>query len=189
MVKSSPATKRSPKSLAGWWITTGRSASIYSAPSPAATMARTAIWIFARSFRTMRRRVCTGQASTARFGGLGRPRTWFAGRRGTSMRAPSTWLLRCRRPSCARGGCCMTPDELRRDEACRWLVLAGKDLNSARLLMAEEPANFVFHSRQAAEKAAKAFLAFHNIPFRKTHDLKELGAQCVAVDRSEEHTS
>ena len=28
----------------------------------------------------------------------------------------------------------MTPDELRRDEARRWLVLAGRDLNSARLL-------------------------------------------------------
>src|ERR1017187_10046047 len=69
-------------------------------------------------------------------------------------------------------------------EPRRWLVLAGKDLNSARLLMAEEPANSVFHSQQAAEKAAKAFLAFHNIPFRKTHDLKELGAQCVAVDSS-----
>jgi HEPN domain-containing protein len=51
-------------------------------------------------------------------------------------------------------------------------------------LAAEEPANSVFHSQQAAEKTAKAFLAFHNIPFRKTHDLKELGAQCVAVDGS-----
>jgi HEPN domain-containing protein len=78
----------------------------------------------------------------------------------------------------------MTPDELRRDEARRWLVLAGKDLNSARLLTAEEPANSVFHIQQAAEKAAKAFLAFHNVPFRKTHDLKELGAQCIAVDSS-----
>ena len=73
---------------------------------------------------------------------------------------------------------------MRRDEARRWLVLAGKDLNSARLLTAEEPANSVFHIQQAAEKAAKAFLAFHNVPFRKTHDLKELGAQCIAVDSS-----
>jgi HEPN domain-containing protein len=78
----------------------------------------------------------------------------------------------------------MTPDELRRDEACRWLALAARDLHSARLLSAEEPANSVFHSQQAVEKAAKGFLAFHNVPFRKTHDLKELGAQCVAIDAS-----
>jgi HEPN domain-containing protein len=33
-----------------------------------------------------------------------------------------------------------------------------------------------------AEKAMKAFLAYHDVPFRKTHNLEELGQQCVAVD-------
>ena len=28
----------------------------------------------------------------------------------------------------------------------------------------------------------KAFLAFHDAPFRKTHNLEELGHQCVALD-------
>jgi len=71
----------------------------------------------------------------------------------------------------------MTPEELRRDEAARWLMAAAKDLKSARLLAGEEPMGSVFHSQQAAEKSAKAFLAFHNVPFRRTHDLQELGNQ------------
>ena len=40
----------------------------------------------------------------------------------------------------------------------------------------------VFHAQQAAEKALKGFLAWHSVPFRKTHSLEELGAQCEGVD-------
>jgi HEPN domain-containing protein len=72
----------------------------------------------------------------------------------------------------------MTPEELRRDEANRWLASASKDLNAATILVAAEPTASVFHSQQVAEKSAKAFLSYNNISFRKIHDLKELGAQC-----------
>ena len=51
----------------------------------------------------------------------------------------------------------MTPDDLPRNEAAIWL-------------------------RQAAEKAVKAYLTFHQIPFRKTHNLTELGSQCARID-------
>jgi HEPN domain-containing protein len=78
----------------------------------------------------------------------------------------------------------MTPEQSRRDEAGRWLAQAQKDLNAARLLAAPEPSRSVFHSQQAAEKAAKAFLVFHDVPYRKTHDLNELGEQCAALDPS-----
>ena len=78
----------------------------------------------------------------------------------------------------------MTPEESRRDEAARWLAETRKDLNAARLLVSEEPSRSVFHSQQAAEKAAKAFLAFHDVPFRKTHDLNEIGGQCAALNPS-----
>jgi HEPN domain-containing protein len=40
----------------------------------------------------------------------------------------------------------------------------------------------MFHAQQAAEKALKAFLALHDVPFRKTHNLVELGRQCTALD-------
>ena len=55
------------------------------------------------------------------------------------------------------------------------LAQARKDLNAARLLASPEPSRSVFHSQQAAEKAAKAFITFHDVTFRKTHDLNELG--------------
>src|SRR5438034_9167601 len=77
----------------------------------------------------------------------------------------------------------MTPEESRRDEAARWCAQGRKDLNAARLLASAEPSRSVFHSQQA-EKAAKAFLTFHDVPFRKTHDLNELGGQCAALNPS-----
>jgi HEPN domain-containing protein len=40
----------------------------------------------------------------------------------------------------------------------------------------------LFHCQQAAEKALKGFLAWHDQPFPKTHDLGKLGKQAVEVD-------
>jgi|SRR5271157_1740978 len=76
----------------------------------------------------------------------------------------------------------MTPEESRRDEASRWLAQARKDLNAARILASAEPSRSVFHSQQTAEKAAKAFLTLHDVAFRRTHDLNELGGQCAALN-------
>jgi HEPN domain-containing protein len=78
----------------------------------------------------------------------------------------------------------MTPEDWRRSEAGRWLALAAKDLHAASLMVAEEPSASVFHSQQAAEKSEKALLTFHNAPFRKTHDLEELGKQCADLEPS-----
>lgn len=78
----------------------------------------------------------------------------------------------------------MTPEEWRRDEAIRWLVLAAKDLHAASLMAVEEPWASVFHSQQCAEKSEKALLTFHGEGFRKTHDLKELGEQCALLQPS-----
>jgi HEPN domain-containing protein len=78
----------------------------------------------------------------------------------------------------------MMPDELSRKEAAQWLRQAAKDRNAAGVLIGPEPSRSVFHSQQAAEKAVKAFLTFHQIPFRKTHNLTDLGSQCAAVDPS-----
>ncbi len=39
-----------------------------------------------------------------------------------------------------------------------------------------------FHAQQAAEKLLKAFLAWYDQPFRKTHSIEELGAICLSVD-------
>lgn len=44
--------------------------------------------------------------------------------------------------------------------------------------------DIVFHAQQAAEKCLKAFLSWHGIPFRKTHNLIELGESCCRIDPS-----
>jgi HEPN domain-containing protein len=76
----------------------------------------------------------------------------------------------------------MTPGELLRKEAAKWLQQAAKDRNAAEALLKVEPSRSVFHSQQAAEKALKAFLTFHQIAFRRTHNLTDLGSQSAGAD-------
>lgn len=79
----------------------------------------------------------------------------------------------------------MSPDPERCAEAREWLVRAQHDLLAAPALLGTTPTLSdvaVYHCQQAAEKALKAPLFWHDTPFRKTHDLEELGVQCVALD-------
>ena len=68
-----------------------------------------------------------------------------------------------------------------------WLVRATDDLGVAEHdLKSATP--FVraalFHCQQAAEKALKGFLTWHDRPFEKTHDLREVGSLCAELDSS-----
>jgi HEPN domain-containing protein len=68
-----------------------------------------------------------------------------------------------------------------------WLRKALEDRRSADVLAAPSvglvgPA--VFHCQQTVEKAFKGFLFWHDVPFRKTHELEELGDACSALDSS-----
>jgi HEPN domain-containing protein len=66
-----------------------------------------------------------------------------------------------------------------------WLVKATNDLRAAETDLAASPPlleDTLFHCQQAAEKAMKALLSWHDEPFRKTHDLVEVGRQCVEID-------
>src|SRR5438128_10386916 len=71
---------------------------------------------------------------------------------------------------------------------CRgWLDRAMADIESADILLG--PARprtdtAVFHCQQAAEKAWKALLFWNDVPFRKTHNLRELGEACIRIDVS-----
>lgn len=81
----------------------------------------------------------------------------------------------------------MSHDPERTAEVGAWLARAGADLRAGEHgLIAESPfvSDAVFHAQQAAEKAMKAFLAWHDVPFRKTHDLTEIGRQCIGIDTS-----
>lgn len=64
-----------------------------------------------------------------------------------------------------------------RDLAQRFLMLADRDAHTMLLLVDIEESEdeaIGFHAQQAVEKCLKAVLSFHQIPFRKTHDLGEL---------------
>jgi len=76
------------------------------------------------------------------------------------------------------------PPDARTTEALAWLAKADQDLGAARMLLDGYPDVTLFHCQQAVEKALKAFLVWHDVPFRKSHDLREIGQQCVEVDAS-----
>lgn len=66
-----------------------------------------------------------------------------------------------------------------------WLQKAMNDLRGAEVDLAASPPlleDALFHCQQAAEKSFKAFLTYHQRPFRKTHNLEELGEVCLMVD-------
>jgi len=72
-------------------------------------------------------------------------------------------------------------------EVRAWLTKARKDLATAEYELQAVPPfadDIVFHSQQAVEKSLKAFLSWHRIPFRKTHNLVELGGACCQIDPS-----
>jgi HEPN domain-containing protein len=72
-------------------------------------------------------------------------------------------------------------------ETRSWLTRAASDLRAADHEFTAEPPildDIVFHAQQAAEKSLKGLLAWHDRPFRKTHDLVELGHACTELDRT-----
>lgn len=79
----------------------------------------------------------------------------------------------------------MALEERRIQRTKEWLVKAQRDLEAAAILQAQ-PAPFLdivaYHCQQTGEKALKAYLFWHDVPFGKTHSLQELLAQCVDVD-------
>ena len=81
----------------------------------------------------------------------------------------------------------MQPDPTRVADTKAWLAKATQDLRRVEILLTAKPPDVegaLFHSQQAAEKALKAFLTWHDVPFRRVHDLEVIGGQCVDVDPS-----
>jgi HEPN domain-containing protein len=79
----------------------------------------------------------------------------------------------------------MALDPVRVEDTRAWLTKAASDLRGAEIDLAAAPPlldDLVFHCQQAAEKALKAFLTWYDEPFRKTHNLREVGDQCAAID-------
>ncbi len=79
----------------------------------------------------------------------------------------------------------MPDDPVRVGDTRAWLAQANRDLRRVQLLLAADPPDVegaLFHSQQAAEKALKGFLTWHDIAFRMVHELGEIGRQCLQAD-------
>ena len=79
----------------------------------------------------------------------------------------------------------MPHDPARVAEVRAWLARAAEDLRAADHELTANPpilGDLVFHCQQAVEKLFKAFLVWHDVVFRKTHNLEELGEQCLGID-------
>jgi HEPN domain-containing protein len=75
-------------------------------------------------------------------------------------------------------------------EARGWFRRARYDLGAGEADLAHDPpltGDAAFHAQQAVEKAMKGFLTWHSRPFRKTHNLTEIGQQCTEVHQTLEH--
>jgi len=71
------------------------------------------------------------------------------------------------------------------EDTREWLRKAASDIRSADHLFAASPPildTTLFHCQQAAEKTLKAFLAWHDVPFAKTHDIEDLRAAGLVLD-------
>ncbi len=79
----------------------------------------------------------------------------------------------------------MLPEQ--RDEVRAWLERAGEDLRACEVDLAAAPPivrDALFHCQQSVEKALKAFLTAHAVPFPKTHELDVLAGRCEEKDGS-----
>ena len=69
----------------------------------------------------------------------------------------------------------------------QWINIAERDLLDAKQGFAAEKIltdSISFHCQQAGEKYLKAFLAYHQIDFPKTHSMSTLVNLCISVDTS-----
>jgi HEPN domain-containing protein len=76
----------------------------------------------------------------------------------------------------------MNPHQTLVKETREWLEHAQADLDACTALIAAGlAAEALFHAQQCAEKAIKAVLTWHQVSFRKTHDLDELKEVCLPL--------
>jgi HEPN domain-containing protein len=78
----------------------------------------------------------------------------------------------------------MQPEDRKAELVREWLTKADHDLDLAQRALQSPPLADMtaFHAQQAVEKALKAFLIWHELRFRWTHDLSELLKLCRSLD-------
>jgi HEPN domain-containing protein len=69
-----------------------------------------------------------------------------------------------------------------------WLFRANEDIAVIKSLVAAGveyyTSSICFHAQQASEKFLKAYLAYHDVDFPRTHDLDFLLLECQKIDKT-----
>jgi len=70
----------------------------------------------------------------------------------------------------------------------KWLIKADNDLKTAEHELSFPEREIItdtvcFHCQQAVEKYFKAFLIFHKVEIKRTHDISYLLNQCALIDK------
>jgi HEPN domain-containing protein len=70
-----------------------------------------------------------------------------------------------------------------------WLSKAESDIKNAQIILSSKDTSLpfdtvCFHCQQASEKYLKAYLIYHNRTFPYSHNLADIVAVCMEVDRS-----
>ncbi len=80
----------------------------------------------------------------------------------------------------------MTPEQ--KEYIRNWLDRANEDVSVIQALAKDNiefyTSSICFHCQQAVEKYLKAFLAYKNIDFPKSHDVDYLLNKCLLVDNN-----
>lgn len=76
-------------------------------------------------------------------------------------------------------------DDAQRELVRAWLIKARHDLDTARQISALPDGHLdtaIYHCQQAAEKAVKGYLTFHNQPLERTHDVEKLVSLAINTE-------
>ena len=96
-------------------------------------------------------------------------------------------MLPFRERYCRKGSYCMPLDSAIIKDTRDWFGKAEEDLSAAKTLFSASPpviSAILFLCQQAVEKSLKGFLIFHDVPFKKTHDVLHVGNKCLGIDKS-----
>lgn len=75
--------------------------------------------------------------------------------------------------------------ETKTKEIRLWLLKSHQDLAVAKLLIEKQKAYLgiaLYHCQQSVEKGLKAYLTYHDVLFKKTHNLTALARLCMEFE-------
>jgi len=77
-------------------------------------------------------------------------------------------------------------DQAKKDYLAQWYYKADEDVLVLEELLSREANHYTgaicFHAQQAVEKYLKLFLIFHDVEFKKVHDVDYLLDECKKID-------